>query len=78
MNWNCCADCVHGSMFTTVCDADKCPGCGQEIKRRLRWHGALMVLIQSAETDLNLSRLLTEETETGSKFQVLIDRGKKE
>ena len=31
---------------------------------------ALMVLIQSAEADLNLSRLLAEETETGSEFLI--------
>ena len=37
-----------------------------------------MLLIQSAQADLNLSRLLAEEPETGSEFQVLIDRGNKE
>ena len=45
---------------------------------RLRWHGALMVLMQSAEADLNWSRLLAEATEAGSEFQVLTVRGKKE
>ena len=37
-----------------------------------------MLLIQGAEADLNLSRLLAEETETGNEFQVVIDQGKNE
>ena len=36
----------------------------------------LLKNIQSAEADLNLSRLLAEETETGNEFQVLIGSGK--
>ena len=38
----------------------------------------MLFKIQSAEADLNLSRLLAEETETGSEFQILVDRGKNE
>ena len=41
-------------------------------------NGALMLLIQSAQADLNLSKLLAEEPETDSEFQVLIDRENKE
>ena len=40
--------------------------------------GALIVLMQSEEMDLNWSRLLEEATEAGSEFQVLTVRGKKE
>ena len=45
---------------------------------RLRWHGALMVLMQSAEADLNWSKHLEDATEAGSECQVLTVRGKKE
>ena len=37
-----------------------------------------MVIMQSAEADLNWSRLLADATEAGSEFQVLTVRGKKE
>ena len=36
-----------------------------------------LVLMQSAEADLNWSRLLAEATEAGCEFQVLTVRGKK-